>query len=307
MDDNAVVAKVLQGKAGNSHYFNTTNIEMLAGYAYIPLTGWGVITQRSLEATLSGMDKQMGLVAQYSFPFFVFIVLVGWVMSRWISKPLAQLAGSANDLNKVGVAAEISRVPAWYFEASQLKRAMLRGLAGGNETIGQLDLENITDPLTGLVNRRGMQAMLDEWEQRQYPFSVITGDIDHFKRINDEFGHDVGDEVLKFLAQHMQASSRPDDLVCRTGGEEFIILLPKTDANVAYKAAQRLNERLAKELIPSIGRTITLSFGVACWPCAGMSIAEVMRSADQALYAAKQAGRNRVKKGLECMEINGGR
>lgn len=306
VDDNAVVAKVLQGEAGSSHYFNTTNIEMLAGYAYIPLTGWGVITQRSLAATLSGMDKQMRVVAQYSFPFFVFIVLVAWVMSRWISKPLAKLAHSAKDLNKAGVATDISNVPAWYYEASQLKRAMLRGLAGVNETIGQLNLENITDPLTGLVNRRGMQAMLAEWEQRQYPFSVITGDIDHFKRINDEFGHDVGDEVLKFLAQHMQASSRPDDLVCRTGGEEFIILLPKTDAKIAYKAAQRLNERLAKEVFPDIGRTITLSFGVACWPCAGMSIAEVMKSADQALYKAKQAGRNRVQKGPECNDANAG-
>lgn len=305
VDDSAVVNQVIAKQAGSQQLVNTLGVEMLAGYAYVPSVGWGVVTQRTLQATLSGMNKQMLAVAQHSFPFFVLILWVVWLLSRWIAKPLGQLARSAKDLDRLGVDAEILSVPAWYFEAAQLKRAMLRGLAGLNKKIGQLNLENITDPLTGLVNRRGMQAMLDEWEQRRYPFSVITVDIDHFKRINDEYGHAVGDEVLKYLAKHMQDSSRPDDLVCRTGGEEFILLLPETDANVAYKAAQRLNARVANEISPSIGRPITLSLGVACWPCANMSIAEVMKSADQALYAAKQAGRNRVQSGPKCITTDG--
>lgn len=122
-------------------------------------------------------------------------------------------------------------------------------------------------------------------------------DIDYFKRINDQFGHDVGDQVLQFLAQLMQESSRPDDLVCRSGGEEFILLLPKTDASVALNAAERLRQRVASELCPSIGQAVTLSFGVASWPCEGATIAEVMKSADSALYVAKEAGRNRVHYG----------
>lgn len=233
-------------------------------------------------------------VAKYSFPFFVLIIWLVWVVSRWISRPLWQLAHSAEYLDRPDVKTDISGVAVWYFEAAQLKRAMLRGLAGLNKKIGQLSLENITDPLTGLVNRRGMQAMLDEWEETQQPFSIIMGDIDYFKRINDEYGHDTGDEVLKFLAKHMQASSRPGDLVCRSGGEEFILLLPKTDACVAQKAAERLRNEIVSEICPNIGQAVTLSFGVASWPCGNATVANVLKHADRALYAAKEAGRNRV-------------
>ncbi len=294
VDDNPVVNKVVSGQVGSQQLVNTLGIEMLAGYAYVPSTGWGVVTQRSLEATLSNMNAQMLAVAKHSFPFFVLIMLVVWIVSRWISRPLWQLAHSAGHLDKTDIKNNISRVSVWYFEAAQLKRAMLRGLAGLDRKIGKLSLESITDPLTGLVNRRGIQAMLDEWEETQQPFSIIMGDIDYFKRINDEFGHDVGDEVLQFLAKHMQESSRPDDLVCRPGGEEFILLLPKVDAAIAYKAAERLRQRVASEVCPSIGRPITLSFGVASWPCGNATIADVMKDADRAMYAAKEAGRNHV-------------
>lgn len=294
VDDNPVVAKVITGRAGSQQLINTTGIEMLAGYAYVPSAGWGVVTQRSLHATLSSMNQQMVSVAKYSFPFFVLIMLLVWVVSRWISKPLWQLAHSAEDLDDPHVNLKIAGIYVWYFEASQLKRAMLRGLAGLNRKIGKLSLENITDPLTGLINRRGMQIALDEWEEAQQNFSVIMGDIDHFKRINDEFGHDAGDDVLQFLAQHMRQSSRPDDLICRVGGEEFIMLLPTVDITIAYKAAERLRQRFANDICPSVGEPVTMSFGVASWPCGQASIADVMKEADLALYSAKKAGRNRV-------------
>ncbi len=291
---NPVIEQVINNQTGSQYLVNSKGVEMLAGYAPVRSAEWGVVTQRSLAATLSGMDQQMLAVAKYSFPFFVLIVWLVWLVSRWISRPLWQLAHSAEHLDRPDVKTDISGVAVWYFETVQLKRAMLRGLAGLNKKIGQLSLENITDPLTGLVNRRGMQAMLDEWEEAQQPFSIIMADIDYFKRINDQFGHDAGDEVLQFLAQRMQETSRPDDLVCRSGGEEFILLLPKADASIAYTAAERLRQRVASEICPSIGQAVTLSFGVASWPCGNATIADVMRNADAALYAAKEAGRNRV-------------
>ena len=299
--DNPVIEKVVKQQTGSQYLLNSHGIEMLAGYAPVPSANWGVVTQRSLEATLSGMDQQMLAVAKYSFPFFIFIVWLVWLVSRWISKPLWQLARSAEDLDEPDINTQISSISVWYFEASQLKRAMLRGLAGLNKKMGKLNLETITDPLTGLINRRGMQIALDEWQQAAQPFSVITGDIDHFKQINDEHGHDVGDEVLKYLAKSMQKFSRPDDLVCRTGGEEFMLLLPQTDITIACKIAQRLCDQIASEVFPAVGRPITLSFGVANWPHDGESIASVMKSADQALYAAKEAGRNRVHRGQKLV------
>ena len=139
---------------------------------------------------------------------------------------------------------------------------MLRGLAGLNRKLGKLSLENITDPLTGLINRRGMQAALNEWEEERQPFSVIIGDIDYFKRINDEFGHAVGDQILQFMAKHMHESSRSGDLICRVGGEEFVLLLPNADLNVAHKAAERLRLRISSDVCPCVGVPVTLSFGV---------------------------------------------
>ncbi len=293
-DDNPVVNQVILGQSGSKQLVNTLGVEMLAGYAYVPSAGWGVVTQRSLSATLSSMNQQMWVVAKYSFPFFVLIMWGVWIVSRWISRPLWQLARSAGYLDRPDVKAEISSVSVWYFEAAQLKRAMLRGLAGLNRKIGKLSLENITDPLTGLVNRRGMQAMLDEWEEAEQPFSIIMADIDYFKRINDQFGHDVGDQVLQFLAQRMQESSRPDDVLCRIGGEEFVLLLPAVDQGIAYKAAERLRQRIASDACPCVGKLVTLSFGVASWSPGYTSIAQALKNADQALYAAKNAGRNCV-------------
>lgn len=291
---NPVIEQVISGQSGSMQLSNSRNIEMLAGYAPVPSAGWGVVTQRTLNATLSGMNQQMLSVAKYSFPFFLLIMFVVWVMSKWISRPLWQLARSAESLDKPNMNAQIASIHAWYFEASQLRRALLRGLAGLNKKMGKLSMENITDPLTGLINRRGMQATLNEWEAERQPFSVIMCDIDHFKQVNDTFGHAVGDQVLQFVAKHMLESSREGDLVCRVGGEEFMLLLPNTDLSLAKNAAERLRLRIAGDVCPSIGQAVTLSFGVSSWIPGQASITEVTNSADLALYSAKKAGRNRV-------------
>ncbi len=291
---NPVIEQVISGQSGSMQLSNSRNIEMLAGYAPVPSAGWGVVTQRTLNATLSGMNQQMLSVAKYSFPFFLLIMFVVWVMSKWISRPLWQLARSAESLDKPNMNAQIASIHAWYFEASQLRRALLRGLAGLNKKMGKLSLENITDPLTSLINRRGMQARLNEWEAERQPFSVIMCDIDHFKQVNDTFGHAVGDQVLQFVAKHMLESSREGDLVCRVGGEEFMLLLPNTDLSLAKNAAERLRLRIANDVCSSIGQAVTLSFGVSSWIPGQASITEVTNSADLALYSAKKAGRNRV-------------
>lgn len=291
---NPVIEQMISGQSGSMQLRNSRNIEMLAGYAPVPSAGWGVVAQRSLNATLSGMNQQMLSVARYSFPFFLLIMFVVWVMSKWISRPLWQLARSAESLDKPNMNAQIATIHAWYFEASQLRRALLRGLAGLNKKMGKLSLENITDPLTSLINRRGMQATLNEWEAERQPFSVIMCDIDHFKQVNDTFGHAVGDQVLQFVAKHMLESSREGDLVCRVGGEEFMLLLPNTDLSLAKNAAERLRLRIANDVCSSIGQAVTLSFGVSSWIPGQASITEVVSNADHALYSAKKAGRNRV-------------
>ena len=160
----------------------------------------------------------------------------------------------------------------------------------------------ITDGLTGLHNRRYMemhlQSLLDQATARDRPLSALIVDIDFFKRVNDTYGHDVGDEVLREFAARLKASVRGIDLACRLGGEEFVVVMPETDAKVAQLVAERIRRRMAGEpfRIARGARTIdvTASIGVASFDVAIDDAASLLKRADVALYRAKSEGRNRV-------------
>jgi two-component system cell cycle response regulator len=159
----------------------------------------------------------------------------------------------------------------------------------------------ITDPLTGLYNRRYLDAHLNSAVARaaetDKPVCVLIFDIDHFKHINDTFGHDCGDDVLKDFAERLRRGVRGIDLVARLGGEEFVLIMPETDADFAQSVAERLRSDV--ENAPFINRsgenlTVTVSIGVAEWRGRTDTAEALLKRADQALYAAKRAGRNRV-------------
>jgi len=157
-----------------------------------------------------------------------------------------------------------------------------------------------TDFLTKLINRRAMvqqlQSEIARVERAEGNFSVVLVDIDHFKNINDKFGHDIGDEVLKALSRAFQASVREQDMVSRWGGEEFLILLPNTGQSDAIEQAERLRQLLDSEQlrIDRYPHRVTASFGV-CEFHPGQSVESVLKQADVALYQAKAQGRNRVR------------
>ncbi|HWP25411.1 MAG TPA: PleD family two-component system response regulator [Xanthobacteraceae bacterium] len=160
----------------------------------------------------------------------------------------------------------------------------------------------ITDSLTGLYNRyymeRHLAALVEQATARGKPLTVIMLDIDYFKSINDSYGHDAGDDVLRQLATRVRKSIRGIDLACRYGGEEFVIVMPETDMAVATIVAERLRRRIAAEsfAIQQAGRAIacTISVGIATLDAADDDAAKILRRADQALYRAKRDGRNRV-------------
>lgn len=170
-----------------------------------------------------------------------------------------------------------------------------------SELAEQLEREARTDPLTALANRRyWIEWLTKEFERaRRYgqPLSCSLVDLDHFKRVNDSYGHDVGDAVLIELARIMRRNVRPSDLLCRYGGEEFTILLPQTNLEGGVEQAERLRRALEAARIKSRGHTIrvTGSAGVACFPAPGIFTADdLVRAADQAMYEAKRKGRNLV-------------
>ncbi|MCZ0734956.1 PleD family two-component system response regulator [Phreatobacter sp. AB_2022a] len=160
----------------------------------------------------------------------------------------------------------------------------------------------ITDALTGLHNRRYMErhlgTLVEQAILRGKPLSVLILDIDHFKAVNDTHGHDVGDEVLREFAARIRKNVRGIDLTCRLGGEEFVVIMPDTDASVASIVAERIRARVAGEPFPiqkgARAIDVTVSIGMAQCRPTDSGAEPLVKRADQALYQAKRSGRNRV-------------
>ena len=160
----------------------------------------------------------------------------------------------------------------------------------------------VIDGLTGLHNRRYLErhlaTLLRQANERQKPLSVLVIDIDHFKSINDSYGHQAGDEVLREFARRVQKAVRGIDVACRLGGEEFVVAMPDTDAPLALLVGERLRQKIAAEGfgVPDRGEPIavTISVGISSLSGSDDTVMGLLRRADEALYRAKRAGRNRV-------------
>jgi diguanylate cyclase (GGDEF)-like protein len=157
------------------------------------------------------------------------------------------------------------------------------------------------DPLTGLFNRRYMEETLvrelHRAERHGIPLGIIMVDIDHFRRFNNNFGHEAGDLVLKELGKFLQNNIRKEDVACRYGGEEFTLILPGAALDITQKRAEALRrtaQHMQLYFNDQLLDSISLSFGVAIFPDHGVTGEAVLQAADVALYSAKHTGRNRV-------------
>jgi diguanylate cyclase (GGDEF)-like protein len=222
----------------------------------------------------------------------------GTVMPDSICMPLAAQHGTLGMLY-------LERQPG--IETDELAEVYLKTLA---ENIG-LALDNLrlrdalrgqamADPLTGLANRRHMEAVLEtelaQAERHHTPISGVMLDIDHFKRFNDEYGHDAGDTVLKAVATVLKQSVREQDIAFRYGGEEFLLLIPGVDADGAAERAEDIRSQIAELRVRHDGRSlggVTASLGVATTPDHCMAD-RLVQTADAALLQSKRNGRNQV-------------
>jgi diguanylate cyclase (GGDEF)-like protein len=165
--------------------------------------------------------------------------------------------------------------------------------------IAVLEQENITDPLLGIFNRRFLDRRTQEEVARAQRYglnlALLMVDIDNFKQVNDNWGHQVGDLVLQHLIQLLEAALRQTDILARFGGEEFVILLPHTSEQDAFKLAEKLRHTVAQTPLHSIPELrITISIGSASLLPDGDTAYSLLERADKAMYQAKQDGRNRV-------------
>lgn len=292
--DNETFASARRGETGERRFIDSEGRDMLAGYAPVPSTGWSIIAQRPVASTLLPLGDLLMATARNTLPLLLLSVALIWLLSRWIAHPLEQMASIAKRMQDPDSADRIRAVHSWYFEAAQLRRALLTGLASFHHKLSDLRRENTTDTLTGLLNRRGMDEALALLGTEGTPVAIVAIDIDHFKRINDRYGHAAGDQALQALAGVMREGSRSGDVLARLGGEEFIMLLPGASMAAAIAIAQRLRARLASPAATPLPAPITISVGVAHYPEQGATLETVFERADQALYYAKNHGRDSV-------------
>lgn len=226
-------------------------------------------------------------------------ILIGSALTLSILKPLRLLMAGAKGFGQGDLEHRITI--AGNDELAELGQAMNDMAIQLADHRQQLEELSRRDGLTGLYNKREFIRVLQEQEERYkrhgHPFHLLMMDLDHFKNVNDTHGHLAGDEVLKTVAGAIRREARVLDHAARYGGEEMVLILPETDLAGALRMAERVRSAVAALRIPvaaskEIG--VTVSLGVAGFPADATSGEALIAAADQALYAAKEAGRNRV-------------
>ena len=293
IDDTSLKQMALLGNKGNFRLTDSQGATFLAGFAKVKRADWIILTLQTEQIVTQALNNVMIDVTKKSAPVLLITLFMITLLTIYIAKPLRMLGLAASRMDDPDVISKIRAVSSWYFEVEHLKRVILWGTILLHKRIGKLSSQAHTDPLTGLLNRRGLHENIEMSLLNNSVVSVIVIDIDHFKNVNDTYGHDVGDEVIKMLGRHLKTNSRKTDLVCRTGGEEFLMLLPGIDIHLAVVIAERLRKNVAEMSFP-ICQHITISIGVTSFLPKEVPIDAALKTADNALYRAKKAGRNKV-------------
>ncbi|MET3211582.1 UNVERIFIED_CONTAM: diguanylate cyclase (GGDEF)-like protein [Paenibacillus sp. PvR008] len=292
VSSNKVVQKLMKGESGEQQVRNTSDVEMLAGYSSVPANGWGIVVVSPIGLIHDQLMNHIRTILWYSlFPFIILLMGVILVAFR-LARPFVYLANLVSKMGKEKIVMPEAK-PHWSQEADLLTKAVLLAVLNIQKQTDQLTQEAVTDVLTGLMNRRSLEYTMSQWMASGLPFSLIMLDVDKFKFVNDTYGHLIGDEVLKHVAEVIVTSLRPDDVCYRYGGEEFVILLDRTRPEEAFNVAERVRRALEQSRAP-IPTRVTVSQGIAHYPLHASEREELLEKADQALYLAKSKGRNRT-------------
>lgn len=250
-----------------------------------------------LAYVAAGAELSLKLVLSITLAATILGTAIAFLTMHKLLSPLSVLTNSLRDYRTSGVPPKFG---AERMDDIGRLATEFQDLVGTLEQkISQLKRQAYSDPLTALGNRRWLaeaaSTEIARARRARAPLSVIAFDLDHFKRVNDDFGHDVGDVVLIAIAETAKRILRPYDLVARIGGEEFCALLPETDIRQAVQIADRLRLAIAALKIDELqGRQVTTSIGVHEARLLKESFRDMLRLADEQLYEAKAGGRNRV-------------
>jgi diguanylate cyclase (GGDEF)-like protein len=275
--------------------------------------GWTIVTREPLAVSYAGARHIATVALLLGLSAALVASMIGMLVARRLTAPLRRISQAAASFERGAAALPAERGSIEVERLSSALSAMAGRLVAANaeleqrvaERTAELEQANARladlarhDPMTGLLNRRGLDDRLADVlasaRRRAAPVSLLVLDADHFKRINDRHGHDAGDQVLRALAEQMRQRLRAIDVVARIGGEEFVAVLPDTDAAGALQAAQALVARVAAQPLPVVGH-VTVSIGVATLALGRETVQDALQRADEALYRAKAGGRNRAE------------
>lgn len=260
---------------------------------------WHVVVARTEASLQDELVSQVIATMRYLLPASVLLGMLIWWLGAKLSTPLRQLVNVANDFALVPSRANYRKIYSPISEIQLLKQALLRRASDIQQKISTLDKASQTDPLTKLANRRGLELYASSIGEKLSSYAILAIDIDHFKRVNDNFGHDCGDIVLQKLADILCENTRTEDLVCRIGGEEFLVITEQHPARAA-ELAERIRTAIPKGNF-GLPEIITISIGVTAWQPGQEPIDKAIKKADEALYRAKNNGINQV-----VLNIDGG-
>jgi diguanylate cyclase (GGDEF)-like protein len=282
--------------------------DVIGTLEYVPQVNWAVISELSATSAFAQVRRFRDVSILVIALLLILVSATAYRLGLLIARPLDRLTKGAGEVAAGDLAVDLPEAPGggevgyltdvFNHMVSRLREGR-RELDLIHETLRkkneELETLSTTDSLTGLDNHRSLMQRLDDEEARckreRRSFSVLVGDVDHFKQYNDAFGHPAGDEVLKAISDIMREAARPVDCVARYGGEEFVVLMPDAAAAEALDLAEHIRARVAAKKF--MGRKMTLSIGVASFPEDADSAEALISIADEALYQAKREGRDR--------------
>jgi len=299
-------------------YESRTGAEVVGSLKRVNRAKWAVVSEIPADAAFVQVRRFRNVSFLLVCGLLCGVGLIAYRLGLRIVRPLERLTRGAAEVAEGDLAVDLPAATGEVGDLTAVFNHMVGRLRQGRQELDAMnerlrkqneELEKLStsDALTGLHNRRFLTQRLSEELIRSYrhkgSFAVLMADVDEFKKYNDAFGHPAGDEVLKRVASILLSSTRSVDCTARYGGEEFAVLLTDTSSAVAAEVAERIRARVAAQDFP--GRKITLSIGIGEFPEHGQTGEEVISAADEALYAAKRAGRNRVVRSGEPGKVKG--
>jgi diguanylate cyclase (GGDEF)-like protein len=309
---NSTTQKLFSQEGEPNAYLSYHNQSVVGALKRMSELGWGVVAEKERAKAYAQIVRLRNLTLALVVGLLLIIGLAAYLISLSLVRPLDRLTSgagkvAAGDLEvdvPVGSRSEVGYLTEVFNDMVARLRQGREELAAINETLREKNVElheiSITDSLTGLYNRKHLMETLDKevsrCQRHSHSFSLMVIDIDHFKKYNDTYGHLAGDEVLSRLASVFKESIRSSDYAARYGGEEFIVMLPEIGPEQGVEAAERIRHQVAEQRFGNEGEPIkvTISVGVASYPDNGEDAESVIKKADEALYEAKEMGRNRV-------------